>query len=200
MDSWHVGTPASRGRMNWNSSRKLFGWRCSGVSAALSRRAARTRLRRCCAVAVRVGVAASASARRRRRSARSRQRSASCSASVSRAPTERGGGHRLAQGRLVGAAHQLADVLHLAAPALVRLGALEGEDRLAQRARASRQPPAVFGGQLAEFAAELLQGLRTRAFSFVLLGDVGVGRAGCRCRGAVLLGGAWLGVGGGPIS
>jgi hypothetical protein len=88
----------------------------------VSRRAARTRLRSCCASvsgwACIQRVSASSSA-----ISSARQRSISCSCQRLLRGAQLGHGHGFAQRRLVDAAHQLAHVLHLPALAFVRLGA-----------------------------------------------------------------------------
>ena len=73
----------------------------------------------------------------------SRQRSMRCSASVSRALPQLLARDRLARRFGVDAAHQLADVLHLPAPAFVRARAPPLGDGVAQRARAGRPRPAA---------------------------------------------------------
>jgi len=106
-----------------------------------------------------------------------------------------GGGHGLAQRGLVGAMHQLADVLHLAAAALVGLGAPEHLDRVTQGfGHFDGRQRGV--GQLGQGHAERLQLVRTllelglaRAF----VGDFRIGlpvvnvdaavRCGLSCHG-----------------
>ena len=105
--------------MKRNSSRKARPLRCSGVGGGvLARRAHQAA--QLLQVAVSGCVATSASSASSSAISSARQRSASCSASASCARPSCDSGHRLADRLGVGAAHQLADVLHLPAPALVR--------------------------------------------------------------------------------
>jgi hypothetical protein len=118
----HGGARAAGGLMNWNSSRKaarlaVLGRQAGGVAAGGAHQAAQL-----LAVGVGVGVHPAC-----QRVVVGDQFGAPAFDLVQRQRLLRaaqlGSGHGFAQRRLVGAAHQLAHVLHLAAPAFVRPGA-----------------------------------------------------------------------------
>ena len=100
------------------------------------------------------------------------------------------GGHRFADGLHVVLAHQLADVLHLAALALEGLGALVLGHRIAQRLGNGQVDDAVIG-QADERLAEVLQLVHL----FLELGLAGAIELG----GAVVIGMSVVGRGGAHV-